>query len=213
MNMDQVDRMLAQPKIYYNIDGVGELSMGFTCLAFSLLGTMQLHAPKESPWHGMYLFVIYVGLMLAIVKYGSLAIKKHITYPRTGFVEYRKKGVISRFMIGGAVGGLTTVGAFIAVQRRWDLTMFSFLFGLFLAGGYFYGVARSARWKWVVGLAMAFVSVLVSTYPRIWFWVDDTWIGAYWFTFMLDGALMLISGAISFGLYLCHTQAPAQENQ
>ena len=211
--MDQVDRMLARPKIYYNVDGVGELGMGFTCLAFSLLGTMQLHAPKGSVWHSMYLFVIYVGLMLVIVKYGSLAIKKRITYPRTGFVEYRKKSMISRFVIGGAVGGLTTVGICIAVQRHWDLTTLASLFGLLFAGGYIYGAARTVRWKWSVALAMAFVSVLVSVYPRIWFWVDDTWIGAYWLTFMLDGALMLISGGISFWLYLLHTQAPAQENQ
>lgn len=210
--MEQVDRMLAQPKIYYNIDGVGELSMGFMCLTFSLLGTMQLNSPKGSVWHSMYLFIAYVGLMLTIIKYGSLAIKKHITYPRTGFVEYRKQDRMSRFIIGGAVGGLTPVGICIAIQRHWDLTILVSFFGLLLAGGYAYGVARTVRWKWSVALVMAFVSVLISVYPRIWLWVDDTWIGAFWLTFMLDGALMLISGGISLWLYLCHTQAPAQEN-
>lgn len=30
---------------------------------------------------------------------------------------------------------------------------------------------------------------------------------------MADGILLLISGGISFWLYLCHTQAPAREGQ
>lgn len=211
--MDQVDRMLAQPKIYYNIDGVGELGMGFMCLAFSLLGSMQLNSPKGSVWHSMYLFIIYVGLMCVIIKYGSLAIKKHITYPRTGFVEYQKRDRVWRLIIGGIAGGLTAVGFGIVGKRHWDITMLVSLGSLIFAGGYAYGFARTVRWKWLVASAMAFVSVLIAVFPRIWFWVDDTWAGAYYFVFMLDGALMLISGGISFCLYLRHTQAPAQENQ
>ncbi len=208
--MDQVDRMLDRPKIYYNIDGVGELGLGFGYLAFALLGSMQLHAPKGSVWHSMYLFIIYVGLMCVIIKYGSKAIKKHITYPRTGFVEYRKLHTFWRLMIMGA---LTTVGLSIALWRHWDLTTLVVLFGLLLAGGYAYGIARTVRWKWLVASAMAFISLLIAVFPRIWIWLDPSWIGAFWLTLMLDGALLLISGSISFWLYLRHTQAPAQENQ
>jgi hypothetical protein len=211
-NMDQVDRMLDRPKLYYNIDGVGELGLGFGFLAFSLLGSMQVHAPKGSVWHSMYLFIIYLGLMYIIIKYGSKAIKKHITYPRTGFVEYRKHGTFWLPM-AMTIGALTTVGLSIALRRHWDLTTLVVLYGLLLAGGYAYRLAWTVRWKWLVASAMAFISLLIAVFPRIWIWLDPTWIGALWLTFMLYGALLLISGGISFWLYLCHTQAPAQENQ
>lgn len=211
-NMDQVDRMLARPKIYYNIDGVGELALGFMFLASALLRSMQLQTPKGSVWHSMYLFIIYVGLMYVILKYGSRAIKKHITYPRTGFVEYRKHGTFWLPMVM-IIGALTTVGFCIALRRHWDLTTFVVLYGLLLTGGYAYGLARTVRWKWLVASAMAFISLLIAVFPRIWIWLDPTWIGALWLSFMLYGALLLISGGISFWLYLRHTQAPAQEKQ
>lgn len=48
--MDQVQNLLGRPKEYYNVDGVGELSIGFMCLGFALLGWLQLHAPRGSAW-------------------------------------------------------------------------------------------------------------------------------------------------------------------
>lgn len=210
--MDQVDRMLDRPKLYYNIDGVGELGLGFGFLAFSLLGSMQLHAPKGSVWHSMYLFIIYVGTMCVIIKYGSLAIKKRITYPRTGFVEYRKRDIIWRPMIVFAPIALLTMVLILTLARsHWRLATPGPLFGLVFAAIYGFRIARTVRWKWLVASAMAFASVLVVAFPQI--WLDPSWLGAYWITFMLYGALLLISGGISFWLYLRHTQAPAQENQ
>ena len=50
---------------------------------------LQAHTPREAIWNQMYGFLIYVGIMLAVIHYGSKAIKTHVTYPRTGFVEYR----------------------------------------------------------------------------------------------------------------------------
>jgi hypothetical protein len=48
--MDQLESLLNRPKAYYNIDGVGELAMGFMCLAGSLLAWLQANAPKDSVW-------------------------------------------------------------------------------------------------------------------------------------------------------------------
>jgi len=38
-------------------------------------------------------------------------------------------------------------------------------------------------------------------------------VGAYWLTFAVFGAVMMVSGGISFWLYLRHTQAPVQEGR
>jgi hypothetical protein len=40
-----------------------------------------------------------------------------------------------------------------------------------------------------------------------------TALGAFWLTIVVYGAVLMISGSISFWLYLRHTQAPAQEGQ
>ena len=65
--MDQIESLLNRPKAYYNIDGVGELAGGFMCLGCGLLMWLQAHAPKDSVWHGMPAFIIYVGLMCLIL--------------------------------------------------------------------------------------------------------------------------------------------------
>jgi hypothetical protein len=210
--MDQIGRMLDRPKLYNNIDGVGELGIGFMCLAYAFLGWMQLHAPKGSGWHSMYTFIIYVGLMCLIIHYGSKAIKKHITYPRTGFVEYRKRDTIWLPMILG--GGVSMLFAFVlAIRPHWNLTTPASLVGLLMAASYAYRIARTVRWKWLVAWAMAFASLLIAGNPAdlVGSLANHSWIGAFWLTFMLYGAMLLISGGISFWLYLRHTQAPAQD--
>ena len=89
--MDEIKSLLDRPKYYKNIDGTWELEGGFFCLSCALLQWMQARAPEHSAWHSMWVVCIF-GSMLAILRYGSKAIKDHITYPRTGFVEYRKRG-------------------------------------------------------------------------------------------------------------------------
>jgi hypothetical protein len=216
---------LDRPKFYYNIDGVGELGCGFMCLGFALLLWLQVHSPSGAIWHQMYAFVIYMAVMLSIIHYGTKAIKNHITYPRTGFVEYRKRnsvwrpGIIAAFISPLALGGL-----FVARRYHWNMTASVPLFGLLLAASYGYGIARAVRWKWVVVWAMTLVSFVIAFLPASSFdaLADDSWVthpvrtklvGAFLLYLMIYGGMLLISGGISFWLYLRHTQAPAQESQ
>jgi hypothetical protein len=222
--MNQVDSYLKQPKLYYNIDGLGELGMGFMFLGFALLQWFQVHTPKDAIWNQIYFFLFYVGVMLAVIHYGTKAIKTHITYPRTGFVEYRKRYRWLNVMIGGALSALTIPVLFFAARRHWDVTMLPSLFGLVLAVGYTYRLAMATRWKLVVGAAMAAASLVIAFLPPSYFGAlaDDSWIthpvrtklvGGFLLTAIVYGGLWLISGGISFRLYLRHTQRPEQESQ
>lgn len=214
--MDQIGSLLERPKAYYNIDGVGELGVGFTCLGFGLLGWLQVHAPLHSAWHSMWAFFIWVGLMLLIVNYGSKAIKNRITYPRTGFVEYRKRDTVWRpAIIGAAVAAPVSVGVSFALRGHWEMAGPVLLFGLFLAASYAYGFARTVRWKWAVACAMAWGSAIVAILPAdlIGAPADHSWAGAFDLSMLLYGTLLLVSGGISFWLYLRHTEAPAQDAQ
>jgi hypothetical protein len=223
--MHQIPSLLERPKLYYNVDGVGELGIGFMCLGWSLLGWLQLHTPGTSTWHQMHTFFIYVAVMLSIIHYGSRAIKNRITYRRTGFVDYRARDKYwVPIGLGAGVSALVSAGLFLALRRHWEIsTLASLVVDLLLAAAYI-RIARTVRWKWAVfGFLVAGALVIAalpaevleafanhtSPAPAI----PDRAIGAYWLTFVVYGVALMVSGGISFLLYLHHTQARAQEGQ
>ena len=159
--MDQVGNILDRPKFYYNIDGLVELGGGVMCLGFALLLWLQILSPANSIWHQISCFA-FVGLVF-LIHYGTKAIKTHITYPRTGFVEYRRPMACQA--IAGAVGALLTAGLCIVFRRHWDVAMPASLTGLVFAAAYAYGFARAVRWKWVVVGAMAVASLVIALLP------------------------------------------------
>ena len=222
--MAEIENLLARPKAYYNIDGVGELGIGFMCLGYALLAWLQMHTLKESFWNQFYVFLIYVGLMSTIIHYGSKAIKKHITYPRTGFVQYR---LLPTLWLPVAVALAVSAGsvAFLrALRTHWELTTPASLMGLLLAASYAHGIARAVRWKWTVVCAMALGSLALAMLPAHLAeaparhsWVTTVFparaVGVFWLTMVVYGTLLLISGGVSFVLYMRHTQPPVRDQQ
>ncbi len=98
------------------------------------------------------------------------------------------------------------------------------LTGLAFAPAYAYHFARAVRWKWIVAGAIAAGSVVIALLP-----VDlltaladlqpgdrpdlAHLAGTVLVSLMVYGTVLLISGSLSFWLYLRHTQAPVQEGQ
>jgi hypothetical protein len=222
MNDLDLEKLLKRPRDYQNIDGVGELSMGAFALLYSLLLWLQLHAPATSIWHQMYAFIIYWTAMSLTIHYGSRAIKRHITYPRTGFVEYRSQFKTARgwavMAISVCTAALVSAGLALAFRRHFAVSVPFSLFGLLLAVGYIWH-ARSMYWKWVVFLAMIAGTLAVVLLPanildslaghsHFGSAVTSEALGAFWLTWLIIGALFLVSGGTSLWLYLRHTQAP-----
>jgi hypothetical protein len=222
--MNQVESLLQRPKLYYNVDGVGELAIGFMCLGFALLGWLQLHAPRHSAWHQMYAFVIYMAVLLSILHFGPKAIKNRITYPRTGFVDYRPRDKYWIPMaMGAAVSALFLAVLYLAVRRHWQISTPVSLIGLVFAAGYV-RIARTVRWKWAVFCVLVAGEIVVAALPAdlaagfanhssLTSAIPARAIGAYWLAFVVYGTVLMVSGGISFWFYLRHTQAPAQEGQ
>ena len=67
--MDQVGHLLERPRLYYNIDGLGEVGGGVLSLGIALL----LSLPANSVWHKISWFLFF-GLALSI-RYVIEAIK------------------------------------------------------------------------------------------------------------------------------------------
>jgi hypothetical protein len=160
--------------------------------------------------------------MVAMIGYGTMAIKYHITYPRTGFVAYRTQNRIWTVILGSVVSVVVSAGLVLAARPPQDSVMPVFFLGLFLAACYALGFARAVPWKWAVVSALVLGSLAIAVLPgdltsalaynpSVPAWFSARGAGAFLLCITLFGTLLLISGAISFWLYLRHTQAPAKE--
>ncbi|MGE5647609.1 MAG: hypothetical protein ACM336_17670 [Acidobacteriota bacterium] len=217
MNAREIDSAVERSRQYHNVDGLGEFGTGLMCLGFALLGWMQLHTPPGSLWNQMYGCFLYLAALMAVIHYGTKAIKNRITYRRTGYAGYgsiRKQRLPA--VIAAGVSAVVAAGLVLAIRRKWDLSLAVPLFGLFLSAAYI-RIAKTARWKWWIFSAMvagmlavaalpANLTAAVAQGPGLKSGMPAGVLGAYWLTFIVYGGLLAISGAISFRLYLSHTQ-------
>jgi hypothetical protein len=215
--------LLNRPQLYFNIDGVGELGIGFMLASGAAILWQQAHSAPNSIWNRWYTFLILLFLVLSVIQHGSKAIKNHITYPRTGYVEYRKRDTFWIPMILGAVvAALGGAGLVTAVRRHWDIAAVAALLGLAFAAHYAYNFVRTAPWKWVVAGVMAGASLAIVVIPAKWLETlaggssdlnSAATKGTLLYFFAAYGIIFLVSGAISFWLYLRCTHAALAEDQ
>lgn len=226
--MDQIEKLVQRPLLYNNVDGVVELSLGFMFLVTALLQWL----PIQSPWWHRYAAFVDFLLLITAIHYGVKAIKTHITYPRTGFVEYRKRksAWVSVLVFSCSIALLATWGTRFAARSHWDIdgshlgmTTPVALIGLVIVVFYILHIVRAVRWKWAVAAALVICSVAIAMLPAgvvgevgggtsAIATLSERSFGAWLLTITLYGAIFLISGGISFWLYLRHTQ-PAAETE
>jgi hypothetical protein len=228
--MEDIEKVLNRHKEYENIDGLQELSVGLFWVSWAfLMGLLQFHVPKSSIWNSTYaLNACWIPLAL-ILYFGGKAFKKHITYPRTGYVEYRVKNgkrwvvLLVTFGAGMFVSSGVALFLFQAIRHHFSISTFVPFFSLVLAAGYL-RIAWKRPWKWAFFLAMLAGTLATTMLPRDWLdevaghnhigaAVSSQALGAFWLAWAVNGALMLLSGLTTFWLYLRHTQAPAQESR
>lgn len=92
MNAD-FENYTKRPRRYGNIDGTGEMVVGLILLGFVLAGCLETLLSENSPtW--MRVAVIFASLALTVgLAYGTRrAIKRCITWPRTGYAAYPRHG-------------------------------------------------------------------------------------------------------------------------
>lgn len=207
--MNQLGNLAERPRLYYNIDGLGELGGGVMFVGCALLLWRLIQSPANSVWHRISIF-LFVGFML-VIHYGTKTIKTHITYPRTGFVEYRKRRRSA--IVAAAIAALTTLSVFVIVRRHWDSAAPALLIAPAFTAVYAYSFAREVRWKWGIVAAMAVACLFVAMAPGylIGALANDKLAGTVLVCLLVFGTLLLISGGISFWLYLRHTPPPVQD--
>jgi hypothetical protein len=132
-------------------------------LCYGLLNYLQAVLPAkfgaESRVASMVLFFAGVLLMLGLILWITKAIKKHITWPRTGYVAFRRSGKSSWKAIAfAAVGGAGSVCLFELAARHNAMNLAEAVYLAVLVGAYaifIYRFSREHPWKWLVVIFMA----------------------------------------------------------
>ncbi len=214
---DSIKQYMERPKHYVNVDGTGEMGFGVCLLGLALVGYVQAMLPKESIWHHGFYSMIFIYLVYipfgCLGYFGPKAIKKYITYPRTGYVAYRgAKGFswvrVALLSLAGAAIAAGVVGMIVLALRHHATTPLRLgMAGTSAAVWPLIGFvcARAQRWKWFVYglLALMLAAIFLATEGGV---MDAAQRG------MLLAALTYIaSGAASFYLYMRRTKAPAAE--
>jgi hypothetical protein len=228
MNNELQDYM-GRPKRYENIDGTGEIYMGLMILGFGLLNYLQTVLPKDSLWSTngfagllfMYLILIPV---LALGYWGGKAIKKRITWPRTGYVAYgvagadakAKKAFWSVMLAVAIIAAVIAAGmaGLVALERR-HLGAMTGLAGVgyvvylaFWVPLYAFWVWRMGGghpWKWLVLLFMALGLLVIGLIG------PGNIIEVARPVMLFVGLVWVMSGGATLYSYLRHTKPPAPQ--
>jgi hypothetical protein len=178
---------MERPKRYNNIDGTGEMSVGLLLLGFALLRFLRSVLPEDSMLRrdpGDFLLLFGgLGAVLALIYWSTRAIKKHITWPRTGYVAYRRSAK-SRLtvMVAAAVFGFGFT-CLMGFARRHDAM----------------SLAR-----------MGYLAVMPAAYA-IGLIVPGNIVELVRPVGLFLGLTYLASGAATLYLYIRHTHPPAPE--
>ena len=118
----EIQDYVRRPGRYSNIDGTNEMLSGAMYLGGGLLGYLQGILPADSiwthKWHGLVFMQVVLLAVFGLSCWGSKAIKKYITYPRSGYVAYRRdlefdRSAILRLLVFGA--GVSAALAFVVL--------------------------------------------------------------------------------------------------
>jgi hypothetical protein len=205
---DSIKQYMERPKQYANIDGTVEMGMGVLLLGMALMGYVEAALPpKDSIWqHGFpsRLFLEFIIITFWCLSYfGAKAIKKYITYPRTGYAVLRSPKGLSWTRVALPVGGAAIAAGIVLAARhiaiappRLGILGMSVL--VFCLMGLFF--ARASRWKWFVYglLALGLMASFLATDGKS---EDVAHCGM-----LLTALTYIASGAATFYLYMRGTK-------
>ena len=116
---NQIDEYAKRPIRYQNIDGLNELGIGILWMTLPLLEFFNKTAASGSFWHRRTTFFVCVAAFTVALLYGHKALKKRLTYPRTGYVKYRqtRTRVFASLFVAGAVAVAVALATVFALRR------------------------------------------------------------------------------------------------
>ena len=214
----QILDYIKRPGQYSNIDGTGEMMFGVMYLAFALFGYVQSILPEASIWRrdwgGLLFMEVVLLAAFGIAWWGTKAIKKHITFPRTGYVAYnwaaqfRMLRLILAMVVAAVLSAALALAVFYALRHNAGNLLH---IGLLILYGAPYVISafmsREHPWKWFVALFIA-LGLAASTFA-----VPGSLLVQFRPIPLFLGLIWLASGGITLYLYMRRTQPPTQESE
>lgn len=199
-DLDKIQKRAIQ---YWYVDGLTEISFGLVCLILGLYFYIRAVLPEDSNFAnlldmGFVLFV--VGGTLLVGRLQSY-LKNRITYPRTGYIEYKRKKPAYQW-IGRILAALIAVlaAALLAsspAALSWMPAISGFLFAAILL---YLGFRTSLLRFYLISLGTLVAGVGLA-FTRV-----ENILGLGYFYFLVS-ILLFISGGITLYTYLKNTTA------
>jgi hypothetical protein len=209
---NEIQDYVNRPKKYENIDGTVEMLFGLMFLGFALCALVRPDLGKYSAWATPFVGLLVIYAVLGPGYWAKKAIKKHITYPRTGYVAHRRdaKSRAHEILLAMLVGAVLAAGVVLLMsfgQRHNTVNLTRLGIQSIVVAAYAYIFLRTSgehQWKWFVvvwlalgSLAMSFAGWDLRRFNQV--------------SFLFSGFTWLISGGITLYLYIRRTQPPAVE--
>jgi len=236
-------REIEKHKLYDNIDGTGDMLMGSMLLGFALLGCLQNLLPEHSIWrtNGFASLLFMYGVMALVLGpayWLRSLVKKHITFPRTGYVAGHSfwrmmlapkpartetaPGVPTRAGMFCAMLGITLIAAIAAASlagllafERKHLGALGNLEILGYAGYLCFWLLVYAFWIWRMSRKQPwkwlFVLLMAVGLLVVGIIHPDDFFEMNRLVTLFVGAVWISSGIATLVSYLRHTQPPAAE--
>lgn len=191
---------------YWYADGLVELGTGLLLVLMAAMFTLDALAPAGSlpaGFSALWLPLILLGGML-LLSLVLRAVKRRLTFPRTGYVAYERTRP-ARKVLAGLIGGLVSLSLVLLLASRpgW-LSALPAVQGGVVALVWFFLSYRIGAWRLALvglaSLAAGLAASLAALPPSI---------GAA-AVFGTTGLASLVSGALVLAHYLRTTSPPAE---
>jgi hypothetical protein len=199
-----IERALRRTRGYWYEDGLSEIALGLIFAAIGLLFWAEGAGRVTAGLSSLGLLAIVIGGSL-LGRWAVAAAKERLTYPRTGYVAYRRERSQHRRLATGLIaGGVSALVAFLTIGHPASLAWLPALQGLLGGGALLYGGAwLGLRRYWALALCSAAAGLACSLAG-----LGDL-LGSGVF-FLALGLAIAVSGLATLILYLRRT-APAAE--
>jgi len=210
MMKNDIDKVIQRTHRYWYEDGLNEIATGCMFVGCGLLLFMMYSVPPGS----LLAPILAIGFVI-LVAFGGLAVsravkavKNHVTYPRTGYVSYRRPGSNRRRRLIVAGLGITLGMLCIVLSKvhalAWLVSM-PMVEGLIVGGMLLYLGYRLGLTRFYV---LAFLSALIGVVVAL-NGFDDALGSAGYFGGM--GLVVTASGLFTLRTYLSQSQPPVEE--
>jgi len=216
MTKDDFSKAQVRTMQYNYVDGTFELSFGGICLLWAGFMYMQASIPPSVLPEGLIktiiMMVLFMGISLGgafLINRLTIAIKEHLTYPRTGYVAYQRPQGARRasqlLLMMVSVAAIAALFAFFFGKHPALVDWMSAASGIIFALAMCFVAWRTKLQDFylIAGLSVIF-GLWISTLGL----ADLVGLALYYGSM---GVVQLIAGAVRLWVYLHENPAPSRE--